>query len=120
MRVVRERREAACVKCGQTREIAAYGLCFTCYRSETRAKNGQIDRHNPGIRREHKRLFRGFTNVMAGLSDLGVQRSDVLAIRQMLEPYVSPIREFLAASRSSEQLNTNSKELFTPFTKAED
>ena len=33
---------------------------------------------------------------MAGLSDLGVSRTDVLAIRRSLEPYLLPISSFLA------------------------
>jgi hypothetical protein len=79
--------------------MAAHGLCFTCYRKQERANDRQFagaDRHNPGIRREHKKMFRGFTGVMAGLSDLGVSKSDVLAIRRMLDPYVVAIAEFLA------------------------
>jgi hypothetical protein len=93
------RKVDGCLNCGETREIAAHGLCFTCYRREDRANNRQfamVDRHNPGLRKEHKKLFRGFTNVMAGLSDLGVSKADVLAIRRMLDPYVVCIAEFLA------------------------
>jgi hypothetical protein len=93
------RRENECLNCGEVREMAAHGLCFKCYRSQDRANDRQfagVDRHNPGIRREHKKMFRGFTSVMAGLSDLGVQKSDVLTIRRMLDPYVAPIAEFLA------------------------
>jgi hypothetical protein len=95
------RRTDSCLNCGETREIAAHGFCFACYRKDERARErqaGPVDRHNPGIRREHKKLFRGFTSVMVGLSDLGVQKSDVLAIRQTLDPYVVPIAEFLGPS----------------------
>jgi hypothetical protein len=98
------RRVDSCTNCGETREIAAHGLCFTCYRRDDRAKDRQfaVDRHNPGIRREHKKMFRGFTAVMAGLSDLGVQRSDVLTIRRMLDPYVAPIADFLGPASPEE------------------
>jgi len=115
------RRESSCINCGEIREMAAHGLCFKCYRKEDRAKDQQfaaVDRHNPGIRREHKKMFRGFTSVMAGLSDLGVQRSDVLAIRRMLDPYVAPIAEFLGPASEQEVEGTvngeqKSSELFT-------
>jgi hypothetical protein len=93
------RRTEGCLNCGETREIAAHGLCFRCYRRNERADDRQfamVDRHNPGLRKEHKKMFRGFTGVMAGLSDLGVSKSDVLAIRRMLDPYVVAIAEFLA------------------------
>jgi hypothetical protein len=92
------RRTDGCMNCGEVREIAAHGLCFACYRRQERAEERRfaaVDRHNPGIRREHKKLFRGFTGVMGGLSDLGVSKSDVLTIRRMLDPYVAPIAEFL-------------------------
>ena len=47
-----------CLNCGEVREMAAHGLCFKCYRRNDRANDRQlagVDRHNPGIRREHKR-----------------------------------------------------------------
>jgi hypothetical protein len=95
------RRTDGCRNCAEVREIAAYGLCFACYRKNERARDRQaadVDRHSPGIRREHKKLFRGFTSVMTGLSDLAAQKKDVLTIRRMLEPYVAPIAEFLGPS----------------------
>ena len=93
------RKTDGCVNCGEVREIAAHGLCFACYRQKERATDRLlpgVDRHNPGIRREHKKLFRGFTSVMVGLSDLGVSRNDVLAIRKSIEPYLVPIAKFLS------------------------
>ena len=66
------RKTDVCINCGETREMAAHGLCFKCYRKEDRADDRQfagVDRHNRGIRREHKKLFRGFTSVMVGLSN---------------------------------------------------
>jgi hypothetical protein len=101
------RREDSCINCGEVREIAAHGLCFKCYRKEERTKDQQcsaVDRHNPGIRREHKKLFRGFTSVMTALSDLGVQRSDVLAIRKTIEPYLGPIANFLAPATDKDEV----------------
>ena len=93
------RKKEGCVNCGELREIAAHGLCFKCYRQRERASDrplGSVDRHNPGIRREHKKLFRGFTSVMTGLSDLGVSKEHVLSIRTTIEPYLVPIARFLA------------------------
>ena len=101
------RRIDACLNCGETREMAAHGLCFKCYRREDRADDRQfalVDPHNPGLRKEHKKTLRGFTNVMAGLSDLGVQRDDVLKIRRMLDPYVALITEFLGPASDRKEL----------------
>jgi hypothetical protein len=80
-------------------------LCFKCYRQQERAADQQlagVDRHNPGIRREHKKLFRGFANAMNGLSDLGVSKTDVLKIRGILGAYLDPIAEFLSPAQESE------------------
>jgi len=100
------RREDGCINCGEVREIAAHGLCFKCYRREDRAKERQligVDRHNPGIRREDKKMFRGFSSVMTDLSDLAVSRSDVLAIRRIIEPYLLPISSYPATPSQQDE-----------------
>ena len=100
------RRSEGCLNCGEVREIAAHGLCFACYRRKERAEDRQfagVDRHSPAIRREHKKMFRGFTNLMAGLSDLGVSREDVFAIRRTIDAYLTPIAKFLAPPQESEE-----------------
>ena len=93
------RKTGSCMNCGDVREMAAHGLCYRCYRADERADDQQfatVDRHNPGIRREHKKLFRGLTGVMVGLSDLGVSKSDVFAIRGIIDPYLTAIAAFLS------------------------
>ena len=62
------------------------------------AKVARRDRHNPAIWREHKKLFRGFTSAMVGLSDLRVLRGDVIIIRGIIGPYLAPISKFLTAT----------------------
>ena len=92
------RKIEGCLNCGEVREIAAHGFCFKCYRKKEREDDQRFaaaDRHNPGIRKEHKQALRGFTSVMVGLSELGVSQGDVLAIRRVLEPYLAPIANFL-------------------------
>jgi hypothetical protein len=103
------RKMDGCKNCGDIREVAAHGLCFQCYRRQKRAEDSVsdrqfavVDRHSPGFRREHAKLLRALTAVMAGLSGLGVQRNDVLAIRRMLDPYVAPIAELLAPAPAPE------------------
>ncbi len=119
------RKTDGCVNCGEVREMAAHGLCFRCYRREGRAGEGRvagIDRYNPGIRREHKKLFRGFTSVMVGLSDLGVSNDDVMLIRDVIGPYLSPICRFLRpvpAQDESESGGVNGEQhldICSPFT----
>lgn len=114
------RKTDGCVNCGEVREIAAHGLCFACYRQKERATDQQlssVDRHNPGIRREHKKLFRGFTSVMVGLSDLGVSKNDVLAIRKSIEPYLAPIAKFLSLGpEKSDEFVNGEHDIEIPFT----
>lgn len=118
------RKTEACINCGEPREIAAHGLCFACYRRQERADDPRfaaVDRHNPGIRREHKKLFRGFSSVMNGLADLGVQSADVLTIRRMLAPYLEPIEKFLTPPAGTEKNGAvvngeRQVELGSPFT----
>jgi hypothetical protein len=92
------RREDGCVNCGEVRAIAAHGLCFTCYRQTERAADRQVavDRHNPAIRREHKKLFRGLTSMMVGMGELGFAQSDVLTVRKIMDPYLAPISQYLS------------------------
>jgi hypothetical protein len=100
------RREDRCLNCGRVIEIAAHGLCFACYRRAERADDNRfkyVDRHNPGLNKEHKKIFRGFASVMGGLSDLGVSRSNVLTIRRVIEPYLVPIANFLTVAPENDE-----------------
>ena len=106
------RRIDGCKDCGETRELATRDLCFKCYRRVERASDRQfagVDRHTPAIRREHKKLFRGFTAVMTGLSDLGISKDDVFTIRQTIEPYLTPIAKFLAVTPEKGEDDVNSE-----------
>jgi hypothetical protein len=105
------RKLICCRNCGEEREMAAHGLCWKCYRREERANDRpRVDRHSPGVRREHKKAFRGFTNLMLGLSDLGVSKNDVLAIRRMVEPYLEPIATFLALDPEKSEGRVNGEQ----------
>jgi hypothetical protein len=78
-----------------------------------------VDRHSPGVRREHKKLLRGFTSVMVGLGELGVSQNDISTIRRIIDPYLTPIAKLLATASEPEKAETevkserNSKNLFT-------
>jgi len=100
------RKTEGCTNCGEIREIAAHGLCFKCYRRNDRAGDrafATVDRHNPAIRQEHKKLFRGFTGLMVCLSDLGVSDADVLRIREIINPYLGPIAKFLTPAPARDE-----------------
>jgi hypothetical protein len=98
-----KRRTARCLNCGEPREIAAHGLCFACYRREERASDGRyVDRHNPGVTPDQKKILNGFAKLMAGLGDIGVPRGTVLLIRKTIQPYLVPVQDLLSPPASRE------------------
>lgn len=99
-----------CAECGQEQEIAAHGLCFGCYRRLERKRKRQIagvDRHNPALRPEHKRLFRGFNAIMAGIADLRISQADAMAMRELIGPYVTPVEKYLKGSEVNSELEND-------------
>jgi hypothetical protein len=96
------------MNCGETREIAARGRCFRCYRAYERDRNAVAsERHTPALRKEHTKLLNGLTKVMSGLQALGVGGADVQAIRSLLSPYLEPVAHLLDSRVNSEHLHTN-------------
>jgi hypothetical protein len=92
-----ERKIDQCMNCGQSREIAAFGLCFTCYRRQERAKDRPfVDKHNPGVNPTQKKILAGFAKLMGGLGDIGVPRGLVILIRRMISPYLVPVENLLS------------------------
>jgi hypothetical protein len=96
------RQTGRCINCGDERGIVAFGLCGKCYQRDVRVLP---DRHTPGIRREHRKLFRGLASVMCGLGDLGVSRAETIRVRVMLEPYLRPIADFLSCKLSDNSVD---------------
>jgi len=74
-----------CQTCKAMRAIAVRGLCYKCYRSEERSRERATpDRHNPGMHREHRKLFKALSSVMGGLADMGCVRDDIFDIKKIL------------------------------------
>jgi len=89
-------REEACIQCGETRGMAAFGVCDKCYRSLERARNRVFsDRRNPAMRKEHKKCVRAYTKLMVALADLGATREDTLDVLRIVQPYIAMIGESL-------------------------
>ena len=102
-------RIAVCLNCQQDAVIAAHGLCYACYRAEERADvaASRGDRHNGAIRREQQKLFRAYSQVMIGLSKLGVSDPDMNDMLRMLQPYLAPIAHLLRKSVNEQQKNVH-------------
>lgn len=93
------RKAKSCVNCGETREMVNDTLCSQCYQKNIgAAKASTVDRHNPGLRREDQKLLRGYMNALLGLSEIGVQRADLLKIVKIIEPYLVLVSQYFPAS----------------------
>jgi hypothetical protein len=114
------RKVAACRECGEEREIAAFGLCFMCYRQVERAVKRQPeipvkDRHNPGLPKDGQRIVTAHAQVMAGLGKLGISKTDIRAVLDIIRPYLPAyVAEYLRhAGRSEESPPVNSEHALT-------
>jgi hypothetical protein len=89
-----QRREAECQECHEVRELATREECFRCYRARKRAEEAGpvVDRHNPGLRKEHQKLLNGFHKIMSGAQTLGLTQADTLRLRAFIAPYVAPVQ----------------------------
>jgi hypothetical protein len=90
------RKVERCLNCGEEREIAAFHLCFKCYRQRERAlSSGPVDRHTAAITKERQRLFQAYAALMTALGKLGVSKVDVEMVVEIVRPYLTPISEQL-------------------------
>jgi hypothetical protein len=69
--------------------------CFACSRARKRAQESPIDRHNPGIRRDHQKLVEGVREFNDGAISTADRQTTVLQIRDLVTPYLAPIADFL-------------------------
>lgn len=79
-------------------KMATKTLCFTCYRRARRAderSREEFDRHSPAVRKEHTKVFRGYTGLMQAMADLRVGSADVTRILGIVSKYLDLARPFL-------------------------
>lgn len=90
------RKVEQCLNCGEDREIAAFHLCFKCYRQHERAlSRGPVDRHSAAVNRERQKLFQAYAAMMVSLGKLGVSKPDLESIVEIVRPYLTPIADQL-------------------------
>ena len=94
--VPQDRRIGECINCGLEKPIAAFDLCYTCYRREGRQADRKfLDKHNPGVTRDQKRILSGYAKMLGGLGDMAVPRGTVLLICRMIKPWLVPVEQLL-------------------------
>jgi hypothetical protein len=110
----------ACMNCGETREIAAHGLCFRCYRQEERKLADDLwarpDPNAKELAKTQRKTRKALMKMMDALEEIEsgklVPQETVEAWRKLLRPEV----ERIALSLGEAQVNSeheNLSELFT-------
>jgi hypothetical protein len=94
------RKVEACMNCGETRNIAAHGLCFTCYRRGTRQTK---HRESKSVSTENFRLVAGYCQILKALATIEVIEGDVVSIKRILAPYLEPAARLLQLTSRSTQ-----------------
>jgi hypothetical protein len=86
------RRQGACAECGESRELAAHGLCFACYRRHERERKRERSVPDvPGLRKDQAALLKAHANLLALLGKIRVSEADITEIRRVLDRYFLPI-----------------------------
>jgi hypothetical protein len=110
----------ACMNCGETREIAAHGLCFTCYRREERKLVDDLwTRPDPAAKelaKTQRKTRKALMKMMDALEEIEsgklVPQETIEAWRKLLRPEV----ERIALSLGEAQVNGEHENVGEPFT----
>ena len=105
------RRLDGCINCGEVREIAAHGLCFTCYRRvERAAERAENPLGNGWLLRDHRKAFTVVTRMLTALSDCpAIEQSDRQKIQMILRPYLDKLADCFAPKKKSKPVNGEQK-----------
>jgi hypothetical protein len=104
-----------CTNCGESREMAAHGVCFRCYRQQQREAEGspwmeinKADRHNRALLKLQKKWRIAITCTINAIDhdlvDLLTEdeRADV---RRVLQPHVDRLFQLPASKPPTELVN---------------
>lgn len=114
----------ACMNCGETREIAAHGLCFRCYRQEDRKLADDLwarpDPNAKELAKTQRKTRKALMKMMEALEEIEsgklVPQETVEAWRKLLRPEV----ERIALSLGEAQVNSEHENLSEPFRESAD
>jgi hypothetical protein len=89
----------ACINCGETREVAAHGLCFKCYRQEERKLSDDLwakpDQHAKDLAKVQRKTRKALMKMMDALEEIDtgrlVPQETVEQWRSLLCPEVARI-----------------------------
>src|SRR5580700_7461468 len=100
-----------CMNCGETREIAAHGLCFRCYRQEERKLADDLwakpDAHAKDLAKTQRKTRKALMKMMDALEEIEtgklIPEATVEAWRALLRPEVARIALSLGVSKQFTQ-----------------
>ena len=85
-----------CVACDRKRTSqGAFGLCYTCYRREKRAKKRKTHMHAQGEQKEQIRMTKLYSQMMTAAISLGMDEDDVRQLQMLLQPYLQIVPRLL-------------------------
>jgi hypothetical protein len=110
------------MNCGETREIAAHGLCFRCYRQEERKLADDLwarpDPNAKELAKTQRKTRKALMKMMDALEEIEtgklVPQEAVEAWRRLLRPEV----ERIALSLGEAQVNSEHDNMSEPFTES--
>jgi len=98
------RRIDICQSCSEEAEMAAHGLCYSCYRKVERQAAYDKSGWNPGDTRKQKRLARAHGKLIEALLDFGAgTHPNAERLVGILAAELLPLAEFLGTDVNSEQ-----------------
>jgi len=109
----------ACITCGETREIAAHGLCFKCYREEERRLADDLwakpDAHAKDLAKVQRKTRKALMKMMDALEEIEsgklVPEDTVEAWRALLRPEVERIALSLGEAQVNSEQQSASEQL---------
>ena len=85
-----------CVACDRKRTPqGAFGLCYTCYRREKRAKKRVTNMHAQGQQKEQIRVTKLYSQMVTAAISLGMDEDDIRQLQMLLQPYLQIVPRLL-------------------------
>jgi ribosomal protein S14 len=95
VRNVKTRSIDICASCGDEKEIAAFGMCYTCYRRAARAAEEQKEEWNPGLKTQ-RRMQRAYSALERALVvECGLSHETADRLIRMVAIQVRPLADYL-------------------------
>jgi hypothetical protein len=114
----------ACMNCGETREIAAHGLCFRCYRQEERKIADDLwakpDPTAKELAKTQRKTRKALMKMMDALEEIESGKLVPEPTTEQWRALLRPEIERIALSLGEAQVNGEHENIGEPFTESAD